>query len=121
MPLEEARTLLALGSAQRRAQRKREARETLGRALAAFERLGAHAWTERVRAETRRIGGRPPADGGLTPSEQQIAALVAEGRTNREVATALFISDRTVESHLSHIYRKLGIRSRAALARRLSV
>jgi DNA-binding CsgD family transcriptional regulator len=120
MPFERARTLLALGAAQRRAKRKRNARETLGEALATFEQLGARIWAERTRAELGRIGGRAPADGGLTPSEQRIAALVAEGRTNREVAAALFISDRTVESHLSHVYRKLGIRTRAALARHFS-
>ena len=120
MPFERARTLLAFGAAQRRAKHKRDARATLGDALATFEQLGALIWAERTRAEMGRIGGRAPADGGLTPSEERIAALVAEGRTNREVAAALFISDRTVESHLSNVYRKLGIRTRAALARRFS-
>jgi len=54
----------------------------------------------------------------LTPAEERVAALVAEGRTNREVAAVLFVSDNTVEFHLSHIYRKLGVRSRTELARR---
>ena len=120
MPFDRARTLLALGAAQRRAKRKRDARETLAEALATFERLGARIWADRAVVELGQIGGRAPAEGALTPSEQRIAALVAEGRTNREVAAALFLSDRTVESHLTHVYRKLGIRTRAELARRFS-
>jgi DNA-binding CsgD family transcriptional regulator len=120
MPFDRARTLLALGAALRRAKRKRDARETLGQALATFERLGARIWADRALVELGRIGGRAPAEGALTPSEQRIAALVAEGRTNREVAAALFLSDRTVESHLTHVYRKLGVRSRAELARRFA-
>jgi len=63
-------------------------------------------------------GGRTQVE-GLTPAEQRVAALVAEGRTNREVASALFLAERTVASHLSHIYAKLGIRSRTELARKL--
>ncbi len=80
--------------------------------------MGAAVWAERTQAELRRISGRAAAGGGLTPTEQRVADLVAEGRTNREVAAALFVSDRTVEGHLSHIYSKLGVRSRTELARR---
>ena len=58
--------------------------------------------------------------GALTPAEERVAALVAEGKTNREVAAALFLSDRTVEGHLSHIFGKLGIRHRAELTRALA-
>jgi DNA-binding CsgD family transcriptional regulator len=119
LPLDRARTLLALGAAQRRAKRRREARATLEEALAVFERAGAALWAERARAELKRISGRAPAPGALTPAEERVAALVAEGKTNREVAAALFLSDRTVEGHLSHVFGKLGIRHRAELARAL--
>jgi DNA-binding CsgD family transcriptional regulator len=115
--LDRGRTLLALGVARRRAKRRREARETLEEALAVFERIGAALWAERARAELRRISGRAPAAGALTPAEERVAALVAEGRTNREVAAALFLSERTVEGHLSHVFGKLGVRSRRELAR----
>lgn len=112
-----ARTLLALGTVQRRAAHRRAARKTLGEALAAFERLGAALWAERARAELARIGGRQAAGDELTPSERQVALLVAEGRTNREVAAALVVSERTVEGHLSSIYAKLQVRSRSELVR----
>jgi DNA-binding NarL/FixJ family response regulator/energy-coupling factor transporter ATP-binding protein EcfA2 len=118
-PFEHARTLTALGAAQRRAKRRREARETLETALAAFEGLGTRLWAERARAELRRVSGRAPTHGALTPAESRIAALVAEGKTNREVAAALFLSERTVEGHLSRVYGKLGVRSRTELAREL--
>jgi DNA-binding CsgD family transcriptional regulator len=111
-----ARALLALGVVRRRARQKRAARDAIGAALASFEHLGAATWIEKARAELGRIGGRTRA-GGLTAAESRVAALVAEGRTNREVAAALFIGERTVETHLSHVYVKLGVRSRAELAR----
>jgi DNA-binding CsgD family transcriptional regulator len=117
LPLDRARTLLALGAAQRRAKRRREARATLEEALGAFERIGAALWAERARGELQRISGRAATPGALTPSEQRVAALVAEGKTNREVAAALFLSERTVEGHLSHAFGKLGVRSRTELAR----
>jgi DNA-binding CsgD family transcriptional regulator len=113
LPLDRGRTLLALGVAQRRGKRRREARETLEEALGLFERIGAALWAERARAELKRISGRAPTPGALTPAEERVASLVAEGKTNREVAAALFLSDRTVEGHLSHIFGKLGIRHRA--------
>jgi len=115
-----ARTLLALGTVERRAAHRRAARETLGEALAAFEDLGARLWAERARAELARIGGRRASGDELTPSERQVAALVAEGRTNREVAAVLVLSERTVEGHLSSIYAKLGVRSRSELAHHLT-
>jgi DNA-binding CsgD family transcriptional regulator len=115
IPLDRGRTLLALGAAQRRAKRRRQARETLEEALAVFERIGAALWAERARAELKRISGRAATPGALTPAEERVAALVAEGKTNREVAAALFLSDRTVEGHLSRIFGKLGIRHRAEL------
>jgi DNA-binding CsgD family transcriptional regulator len=111
-----ARALLALGVVRRRQRQKRGARHVIEAALAEFEDLGAATWIERARAELGRIGGRTRTE-GLTPAEQRVAALVAEGRTNREVAAALFVGESTVETHLSHVYAKLGLRSRAELAR----
>jgi len=118
LPFDTARSLHVLGSVRRRAGRKREAREALERARDELERLGASIWLEQVALELGRIGGRAPSGSELTSSEERVAALVAEGHTNREVAAALFLSERTVESHLSHVYRKLGLRSRAELAHR---
>jgi DNA-binding NarL/FixJ family response regulator len=119
-PFERARTLLALGTVQRRAQHRRIARETLEEAAGIFERLGARAWLEKARSELRRIGGRTAPGDELTPSERRIAELVAEGKTNKEVAAFLVVADRTVESTLTQIYRKLNVRSRTELARRLT-
>ena len=115
LPLDHARTLLALGAVQRRAKRRREARETLQEALAALESIGAALWMERARSELQRISGRAATPGALTPAEERVAALVAEGKTNREVAAALFLSGRTVEGHLSRTFAKLGIRHRTEL------
>ena len=112
LPLDKGRTLLALGAAQRRLKRRREARATLEEALAVFEQMGAALWAERARSELRRISGRAASPGGLTPAEERVAALVAEGKTNREVAAALFLSDRTVEGHLSRVFAKLGVDDR---------
>jgi DNA-binding CsgD family transcriptional regulator len=115
-PFGRARALLALGITRRRVRQKRAAREAIETALAAFEELGAVPWAERARAELGRIGGRRREE-GLTPAERRVASLVAEGRTNREVAAALMLGERTVETHLSHVYAKLGVRSRTELAR----
>jgi DNA-binding CsgD family transcriptional regulator len=111
-----ARAQLALGVVRRRERQKRAAREVIAAALEGFEQLGAATWVDRARAELGRIGGRVREE-GLTAAERRVAALVAEGRTNREVAAALFLGERTVETHLSHAYAKLGVRSRAELAR----
>jgi len=112
-------SMLALGSVQRRDRKKRAARESLGGALEVFDKLGATVWASRTRAELARVGGRAPA-AGLTPTEKRIAELIAAGHTYREAADALFISPKTVQWNLSKIYRKLGVRSRAELAARLS-
>src|SRR6266545_1759191 len=120
MPFERARTLLALGEAQRRAKQRRAARETLQEALAVFEELGARVWIEKARAELARIGGRARSRGELTPTERRTAELVAEGRSNKEVAAALFVTPKTVDVNLSRIYAKLGVHSRTELARRLA-
>jgi DNA-binding CsgD family transcriptional regulator len=115
-PLDKGRTLLALGAAQRRMKRRREARATLEEALGVFEGIGAALWAERARAELKRISGRAATPGALTPAEERVALLVAGGKTNREVASALFLSERTVEGHLSRIFGKLGIRHRTEIA-----
>ncbi len=117
-PFGRARALLALGVVRRRDRQKRSAREAIEAAVEAFGRIGASGWETKARGELGRLGGRRRAE-GLTAAEQRVAALVAEGRTNREVAAALFLGERTVASHLTHIYAKLGVRSRTELARRL--
>jgi DNA-binding CsgD family transcriptional regulator len=119
-PLERGRALLVLGQIRRRARQRGAAREALEAARGLFEECGAPLWVERVRAELSRIGGRAASRDELTPSERRVAELVAEGRTNREVAAELFVSVHTVEKALTHSYRKLGLRSRAELARRLA-
>jgi ATP/maltotriose-dependent transcriptional regulator MalT len=120
MPFALARTELALGSAQRRAKQRAVARSSLTQAEAAFEALGAARWAERARGEAARVGGRRPGDdAGLTATERGVAELAAAGRSNREIAGELFVSERTVEANLTRVYRKLGVRSRTELARRL--
>jgi DNA-binding CsgD family transcriptional regulator len=116
LPFELGRTLLVRGTVERRAKRKKEGRETLTKALEIFEGLGAALWADKTRAELARIGGRAPSSLDLTPTEDRVAALVAAGSTNREVADALFVSIHTVEANLKRIYRKLGVRSRTELA-----
>jgi len=120
LPLDRARTLLALGAAERRAKQRRTARATLEESLGLFETIGAQLWAERARGELKRISGRAASPGELTPAEERVAALAAEGKTNREVAAALFLSERTVEGHLSHVFGKLGIKHRAELQRALA-
>lgn len=116
-PFERARTLLALGAVRRRAKQKRAARDALGDALTVFSRLGARLWAAKAEAELGRIGGRSPSSGGLTATERRVAELVCQGHTNAEVAGLLFLSVKTVAAHLTHVYAKLGVRSRAELAR----
>lgn len=116
-PFELARSLLVKGEVERRAKQKRAARESLERARAIFDALGATLWAERARREIARIGGRPARPGELTPTEERVARLVVRGYTNKEVADALFLSVRTVESNLSRIYRKKGVGSRRELRR----
>jgi DNA-binding CsgD family transcriptional regulator len=120
VPFERGRTLLALGTLQRRAKQRGAAQASLGAALAGFQALGARLWAEQARSQLAQLGGRPPQDARLTPTETQIAALVAQGRTNRQVAAALFVSPKTVEWNLSKVYKKLHVRSRAELAAKLA-
>jgi DNA-binding CsgD family transcriptional regulator len=118
MPFELARTLLVKGMIERRARRKHAAGVTLGRALAIFEQLDAPLWASKARRELHKTALRRLM-GELTETENRIAALVAQGRTNREIAAAMFITENTVQTHVRHIFRKLGIRSRTELAARL--
>jgi DNA-binding CsgD family transcriptional regulator len=117
MPFQLARTHLAAGDVARRARRKMAAREHVASAQALFTRLGAAPWAERAAAELARLGGTRVGSLALTQAERQVAGLVAAGHTNREVAAELYMGLRTVEAHLSAVYRKLGIRSRSELAR----
>ena len=123
-PFELARTELCYGERLRRARRRRDAGPYLRSALGTFVQLGATPWAERARREltatrgrSRREAAGPQAE--LTPHELRVAALVERGFLNREIATALFVSERTVEYHLTNIYAKLGIRSRTELTRLL--
>jgi DNA-binding CsgD family transcriptional regulator len=117
MPLERARTQLLLGQLQRRQRQKETARAFLREALAAFEAIGSPLWADRARVELARVNVARTRDLELTPSEQRVAELAASGMTNRDVASALFISPKTVEANLARIYRKLGIKTRAELGR----
>jgi DNA-binding CsgD family transcriptional regulator len=122
---EAARTRLAYGERLRRDGQRVRSREQLRAALEAFEALGARPWAERARAELAATGETlrrrdPSSLDELTPQELQIALLLAGGRTTREAATALFLSPKTIEYHLRHVYLKLGINSRDALAAALA-
>jgi ATP/maltotriose-dependent transcriptional regulator MalT len=119
MPFERARTLLLLGQLERRQRKKESASACLQEALATFERLNTPLWADQARAELARAHVGPRRTGQLTPSEQRVAELAASGMKNRDVATALFISPKTVEANLARIYRKLGIKSRAELGRHI--
>jgi DNA-binding NarL/FixJ family response regulator len=119
-PFEYARIELLLGEFLRRNRRRREARDHLRAAMAAFEQLGADPWEERARNELRATGETarkrdPSTLGELTPQELHIARLVASGARNREVASQLFLSPRTIDYHLRKVFMKLGISSRAEL------
>jgi DNA-binding CsgD family transcriptional regulator len=118
MPFERARTLLLVGQLRRRRREKRPARDALTDALEIFEHVGTPIWAERVRTELARIPDHQ-APGGLTPTEERVARLAAEGLTNQEIAERAFLSLKTVEVNLTRVYRKLGVR-RAALAQRLA-
>lgn len=125
MPFELARTRLCEGETLRRARRLPAARAALADAAAVFRALGARPWVERAERELSAIGTRSvtrpgprPALDVLTPQELHVARSVAAGMNNAEVAAALFLSAKTVEGHLTRVYRKLGARSRVELARR---
>ena len=115
-PLDAARTLLLRGTVERRVRRQRDARESLTAAMTRFDELGAAGFAARAGDELERLAGRRSA-AGLTPTEQRVATLAAEGLTNRQIASTLVVTVSTVEAHLTRIYAKLGVRSRAQLAR----
>ena len=104
----------------RRARRRREARTALDASLALCEQAGAQVFADRARAELDRLGGRRSSE-GLTPTEARVADLLAGGLSNKEIAAALVVSVSAVEAHLTRIYAKLGLRSRAQLARTVAV
>lgn len=120
LPFERARSLLVLGVVLRRAKQLRAARESFEAASEIFERLGTRIWAERARAELAHIGGRRAQGHELTATERRVAELVAEGLSNREVSSRLFVTQKTVEFHLRNIFRKLSVRSRTELARLLA-
>ncbi|MFJ3903950.1 AAA family ATPase [Streptomyces sp. NPDC090025] len=119
-PFAQARIRLAYAERLRRAKAQSEARHHLANALDTFERLGAAPWAARARTELRATGtpSAHPAPGpatALTPQEREIAELAATGLTNKQIAARLYLSPRTVSSHLYHVFPKLGVTSRAAL------
>jgi DNA-binding CsgD family transcriptional regulator len=115
-PLEHGRTLVEKGSIQRRARHKAAAKQTLEQALAILEPLRAEIWISRARDELSRIGlRRAKATEGLTAAQTRVAELVASGLTNPQIALQLHMSLRTVESHLSRVYREYGVSSRSQL------
>jgi len=116
MPFERGRTLLAAAEVSRRLRRRGQAREFATEAIDVFTALGAQAWLGRAQQELSRLGGRSLTEDGLSVVERQIAKLVADGLSNREIASTAFMAVRTVEAHLTTIYRKLGVRSRTQLA-----
>ena len=121
-PFDRHRIHLLAGEHLRRERRRTEARAHLRAALDGFEAMGAQPWAERARAELRATGETarrrdPSAASQLTPQERQIARLVAEGMTNKEIAAQLYLSPRTIESHLRKAFVKLGVTSRTQLAR----
>jgi DNA-binding CsgD family transcriptional regulator len=116
-----ARTLLERGSLLRRAKRKSAAKESLDRALAIFEQIGAPMWAGRARDQLSRVGLRRAAvSEGLTPAQERVAELVVAGLSNREIASALYMSPRSVESHLTKVYREIGVKSRSQLVAALA-
>jgi DNA-binding CsgD family transcriptional regulator len=118
MPSERARTLLAQGQVLRRLKQKRQAREALEESCAIFARIGAEPWVRRAESELGRVAVRRAPD-ELSPTELRIARLAADGLTNRAIADQAFVTVKTVEANLKRAYGKLGIRSRAQLARAL--
>ncbi|MGZ4463578.1 MAG: ATP-binding protein, partial [Gaiellaceae bacterium] len=112
-PLERARIRLSYGQVLRRSKQRKAARDVLSDTLGEFERLGARHFAQVTRDELARVGGRTPAaEGELTPTEERVARLVAQGLSNKEVAARLFVTVRTVEATLTRIYAKLSVRSR---------
>ncbi|MEH3142744.1 MAG: AAA family ATPase [Mycobacterium kyogaense] len=119
MPFERARTLFARGQIHRRRRRRALAQHDFGEAVRIFETVGSPLWASRARAELT-AGPALSTHGNLTGAEHRVAELAATGITQRAIADALFVSPKTVDSHLRSIYRKLGVHSRGELVHRLS-
>ena len=122
--LERARALVDYGAALRRSGRRRAARGPLLDGMDLARRFGAEALARRAMAETKAAGARPRRAAlkgreALSPREEQVAALAADGRSNREIATELVVTQKTVEWHLRNAFRKLGLTSRSELLRAL--
>ena len=123
-PLGLARTLVDLGAALRRRRQPAAAREPLRRALDLARACGARPLAERAEHELRAAGARPRRDritgrDALTGTELRVAHLATEGMTNRQIAETLFVTKKTVESHLAHVFQKLGIHARGELQQAL--
>ncbi len=118
MPFELGRTLLVQGMVERRAKHRTAAHAALDQSLGIFERLGAPLWAQKARRELAKFSSRP-APHRLTETEHRVAELIARGHTNREVASIMFVTENTVQTHIRHIFLKLGLRSRTELAARL--
>jgi DNA-binding CsgD family transcriptional regulator len=122
MPLETARTVLVAGEVDRRARHRARANARFDAATATFAALGARLWIARCdeeRARAQLHAGSVTDPQALTETERRVAELAADGRSSREIAATLFTGVRTVEAHLQHVYRKLGVHSRIELSRRL--
>jgi DNA-binding NarL/FixJ family response regulator len=119
------RTLEDIGIALRRRRQPSAAREPLRRALDLARACGARAVAERAEHELRAAGARPRRDritgrDALTATESRVANLAIEGMTNRQIAETMFVTKKTVESHLDHVFHKLGIHARGELQRALA-
>jgi DNA-binding CsgD family transcriptional regulator len=125
MRLEHARTLVELGAALRRGNKRQESRDFLRQGLELAHKLGATALEERAQTELAATGARPrrlmlTGIESLTPSERRVAEMAADNMTNKDIAQALFVTPKTVEVHLSSVYRKLEISSRSQLGTALA-
>jgi DNA-binding CsgD family transcriptional regulator len=117
--LEEARSLLTLGRIERRRKLRKQSRAALSRALELAMAIGHRPLQAEIEQELPRLAATRSGF-ELTTTEQRVAELIGEGATNREAAAELFVSVRTIETHVASIYRKLGVRSRSELVRRLA-
>ena len=114
-----ARSLLVLGQIERRRKARKQSRDALRRAYELAAQMGHQPLRAQIEREMPRVAAERSGS-ELTATEQRVADLIAAGATNRDAAAALFVSVRTIETHVASIYRKLGVRTRVELARRLT-